>query len=482
MKQRRLPHAILASALCGIYATTTANADSFRVTVICMDSNNGDDSDPEKDSCLKFFAAGNETCQPAISPDFNPGSPQFNWITNQLADAHAKGQFIFVACHHMPYSVGYHCRTNGVAYSGYVEPYSARALRVLTPYMLKYGVTAWIAGHDEIMEHSRVYGRDVAASGVPGIAPDAELNLYDVGNSGDGLRGGGDGTPGNPYLCGEANPYEVFRAEVDAPPVLDADNVLVDGSRHYGHLEVNVTTNAQGQWQCTLTPVYIFVSKAKNGVCGKFERRVFNDVITIDARGRRVETTDRTIPWWRNPSVKATVTSASTGDMNTHYMNKDAGDRFLFVNHNADTRTNPAYLYSIPTLLGLDVTDPDDWHEVTITNAPALFGADIMNVKLSGEATRTPTLYVGTDDGRLRVFRLSHDGFRIVSALRTFEPTQIGALCGLSATPTKFRNFEVTRDGAFAFMCHDGTDGDAKRSDLKIVRTPPSRGSVYFLR
>lgn len=617
--------------------------DYGRVTVICMDSNNGDDSDPEKDSCLKFFAAGNETCQPAISPDFNPGSPQFNWITNQLADAHAKGQFIFVACHHMPYSVGYHCRTNGVAYSGYVEPYSARALRVLTPYMLKYGVTAWIAGHDEIMEHSRVYGRDVAASGVPGIAPDAELNLYDVGNSGDGLRGGGDGTPGNPYLCGEANPYEVFRAEVDAPPVLDADNVLVDGSRHYGHLEVNVTTNAQGQWQCTLTPVYIFVSKAKNGVCGKFERRVFNDVITIDARGRRVETTDRTIPWWRNPSVKATVTSASTGDMNTHYMNKDAGDRFLFVNHNADTRTNPAYLYSIPTLLGLDgtvdaasasvlhaapadiwgagsddkwkgcaitpdgavvlpglgkgtarytalrtdaqswtagstafavtpgtaltldgldfstdgqwlysndysgrkqirrwsvdalgtanktlalsktfesttiarirnisvhhvngrelvyygegartasaaricaldVTDPDDWHEVTITNAPALFGADIMNVKLSGEATRTPTLYVGTDDGRLRVFRLSHDGFRIVSALRTFEPTQIGALCGLSATPTKFRNFEVTRDGAFAFMCHDGTDGDAKRSDLKIVRTPPSRGSVYFLR
>jgi len=265
------------------------------VTVICMDSNNGDDSDPERDSCLKLFAAGNATCQPAISPDFNPGSPQFTWITNQLADAHAQGQFIFVACHHMPYSVGYHCRTNGVAYSGYVEPYSARALRVLTPYMLKYGVTAWIAGHDEIMEHSRVFGRDVAASGVPGIAPDAELNLYDVGNSGDGLRGGGTGTAANPYLCGEANPFEVFRAEVDAPPVLDAENVLTDGARHYGHLEINVRTNAQGRWQCTLTPVYVFVSKDANGVCGPFARRVYNDVITIDDRGRRVMTRTSTL-------------------------------------------------------------------------------------------------------------------------------------------------------------------------------------------
>jgi len=261
--------------------------DYGRVTVICIDSNNGDDSDPERDSCLKFYAGGNGTTeQPAISPDFNPGSPQFAWLTNQLADAQAKGQFTFVSCHHMPYSVGYHNRTNGVAYSGYVEPYSARALRVLTPYMIKYGVKAWIAGHDEIMEHSRVFGRDVAANGVAGVADDAELNLYDVGNSGDGLRGGGTGTKDNPYLCGEANPYEVFRAEVNAPPVVQ-DGVLIDGARHYGHLEVEVAKNAQGEWACTLTPVYIFISKDKSGNPCKFERRIYDDVITLDENGRR---------------------------------------------------------------------------------------------------------------------------------------------------------------------------------------------------
>ena len=254
--------------------------DYGRVTLIYMDSNNGDDSDKDRDSCRKFYsqAYAPSGTAPAVAPDFNPGSKQYAWITNQLADAQAKGQFTFVFCHHMPYSVGYHNRYNGEQ----SEPYSAIALRALVPAFLKYGVTAWIAGHDEIMEHSRVFGKKTLAGGGE---VDSELNIYDVGNSGDGLRGGG---PRNgPWLSGHENPYEVFRAHVDAPEIYE-DNVLVDGGKHYGHLEVNVAQNAKGKWECTLTPVYIFVSKDKNGKPQKFERRVFNDEITIDEDGQRI--------------------------------------------------------------------------------------------------------------------------------------------------------------------------------------------------
>ena len=252
--------------------------DFGRATVIFLDANNGDDSDMTRDTCLRLYRdasclpTGHEppsTQAPCRAPDFNPGSPQFTWFTNQLADAQAKGQFTFVVCHHMPYSVGYHNRTN--VWTGtkntYDEPYSARPVRVLTPYMLQYGVTAWIAGHDEIMEHSRVTGFERRPNGR---LRETTLEIYDVGNSGDGLRGGGERN--GPYLSGTANPYEVFRAHVDSPEVFQG-GVWTDGGKHYGHLEVNIATNAQGVWECTLTPKYVFV----NSSSGPFDLRAFND-------------------------------------------------------------------------------------------------------------------------------------------------------------------------------------------------------------
>ena len=252
--------------------------DYGRATVLFLDANNGDDSDMARDTCLRLYRAGAtlppghappSSQAPCRAPDFNPGSPQFVWFTNQLADAQAKGQFTFVVCHHMPYSVGYHNRTN--VWTGtqnkYDEPYSARAVRVLTPYMLKYGVTAWIAGHDEIMEHSRVTGFELRPNGK---LRKTALDIYDVGNSGDGLRGGGERN--GPFLSGEANPYEVFRAHVDSPEVFQ-QGTWTDGGKHYGHLEVEIAPNAQGVWECTLTPKYVFV----NSAAGPFALRAFAD-------------------------------------------------------------------------------------------------------------------------------------------------------------------------------------------------------------
>lgn len=263
--------------------------DYGRVTVIAIDTNNGDDSDMSRDTCLRFYRQdatlppGHEPTAsqgPCRAPDFNPGTPQFNWLTNQLADAQAKGQFTFVLNHHVPHSVGYHNRKNVWSTTSYQEPYSACAVRVLQPYLLKYGVTAWICGHDEIMERSVVNGTETCPDGK---TRPAKLLIYDVGNSGDGLRGGG--AAGEGYR-GEANPYEAWRAHVDAPEVYDDRGVLVRGGKHYGHLEVNVKPMADGRWKCTLSPVHVFVNKV-GGQPATFERRVYDDevIVTDDRQG-----------------------------------------------------------------------------------------------------------------------------------------------------------------------------------------------------
>ena len=262
--------------------------DYGRVTVISIDTNNGDDSDPEKDSCTVLYrdaskvpaeyapTAGQAPCR---APDFNPGTPQFNWLTNQLADAQMKGQFIFVLNHHMPHSVGYHNRHNHYSSRSYsdgtYEPYSAVAVRVLQPYLLKYGVTAWICGHDEILEQSVVDGTEILPDGS---TRPATLNVFDVGNSGDGLRGGGKA---GENMRGEANMYEHWRAHVDAPEVYDSNGVLTAGGKHYGHLEINVEPDGDsGNWKCTMTPVHVFVNKV-DGQAATFERREYDNVTTV---------------------------------------------------------------------------------------------------------------------------------------------------------------------------------------------------------
>ena len=262
--------------------------DYGRVTVISIDTNNGDDSDPDKDSCTVLYrdaskvpseyapTAGQAPCR---APDFNPGTPQFNWLTNQLADAQAKGQFIFVLNHHMPHSVGYHNRHNHYSSRSYsdgtYEPYSAVAVRVLQPYLLKYGVAAWICGHDEINEHSVVSGTETLPDGS---TRSASLNIFDVGNSGDGLRGGG---ANGETMRGEANPYEFWRAHINAPEIYNANGVLTEGGKHYGHLEINVEPDGDsGDWKCTMTPVHVFVNKV-NGQAATFERREYDNVVTV---------------------------------------------------------------------------------------------------------------------------------------------------------------------------------------------------------
>ena len=238
------------------------------VTLIFLDTNNGDDSDPEKDTNIYLFRGANQWGLPSgRSPDFNPGSRQYTWLTNNLADAQRKAKFTFVVNHHCPYSVGYHNRTN-VTESG--EWLSGRAVRALTGTMLKYGVSGWLCGHDEIMEHSRVPGVETLPDGTTRAKV---LNVFDMGTAGDGLRG--------QKITTEANRYEVFRAQKDAPEIYSQNNILLDGGKHYGHMEVNVREVEPGLWTATMEPVYVFVHKDANGKAAGFERRVYADVTVL---------------------------------------------------------------------------------------------------------------------------------------------------------------------------------------------------------
>ena len=79
---------------------------------------------------------------------------------------------------------------------------------------------------------------------------------------------------------------------LDAPEVWDGDR-LVDGGKHYGHLEVNVTEGDHGEFQATIEPVYVFPLMDEDGNVLRdahgevlYQRRVYDDVTVLVDPGR----------------------------------------------------------------------------------------------------------------------------------------------------------------------------------------------------
>lgn len=239
--------------------------DYGNATLLFLDLNNGVDGDGERDT--NFYLAKEKGSK---APDFDEGSMQWQWLEEQLKDGQRKGNFLFVFSHHCPFSVGYHGRKNGEkGLSQYEEELSGTPSRLLLPLLLRYGVHAWICGHDEILERSEVVGEKVSPDGKK-IAH--KLQIYDVGYSGDGLRGY------ERTSC--PNAFEKFRAHKDSIEKWE-NGILVDGGKHYGHLEININTNCVGRWEATFSPVYIFVSTNSMGATTHFERRVYDDEIVV---------------------------------------------------------------------------------------------------------------------------------------------------------------------------------------------------------
>ncbi|WP_176554781.1 metallophosphoesterase family protein [Georgenia sp. 311] len=207
-----------------------------------------------------------------LSP-YNPGSVQWEWAVEQLADAREQGQVVVVQFHHAPYSSGEHgLPMNHVESSGQGGP----PMRVYSELFEEYGVAAVISGHSEMFERSWV---DVDGDG-------RGINYYDVGVAGDGLRGERHEN-GNllsaPLL--EYNPYRVWSADQFEPEVWDGE-VLVDGGKHYGHLEVNLERSAARSQAgvaatMTLTPVYSFPLLDEDLTVLGTERRTYDDEVVL---------------------------------------------------------------------------------------------------------------------------------------------------------------------------------------------------------
>ena len=240
------------------------------ITLIALDVAN--DSPHQSDRDTNFHLLGENDPGGGRAPAFGPGSAQYAWLETQLADARNTSAFTFVFFHHIPYSVGPHGWPPGSLDLGY-DLQSGVPVRALTPLFMHYGVDAVLAGHDEIWERSEIAGTEI---GDDGEKKPHTLHFYDIGIGGDGLRAPEPGL---------VNPHQQFLAHTDAPEVW-RDGVLVDGGKHYGHLEVDILPGASGGWLAILKPVYILPLVAGDGTFLGGERRLYDDIVTLRSAPR----------------------------------------------------------------------------------------------------------------------------------------------------------------------------------------------------
>lgn len=227
------------------------------VTLITLDSSDGLPHKSAHDT--------NHNLEPGAAPDFNPGSEQYAWLEEQLADAQQQSRFIFVQYHHTAYGSGPHSvPMDNKSFSGQF----GIPMRVLQPLFMKYGVDIVFSGHDELMERSLVTGKKKRTDGTES---DHEIHYYDAGVGGDGLRGASKEFD---------NPARQFLVHDDVPEVWEKGR-LISGGKHYGHLEVNVRPDASGKWTVTVEPVHVFPVTDAAGKITSWERRVYDDVVTV---------------------------------------------------------------------------------------------------------------------------------------------------------------------------------------------------------
>ncbi len=265
------------------------------VTILTLDSSNGEPDDrrsnyggegqPPKISGTEFTDPGTDTQDNYTREqyesfggtdlaDFNPGSTQWNWVETQLQDARANGQIIFVQFHHVPYSSGEHGQPMNHEQS---TGQGGTPLRQYQGMFEEYGVAAVLSGHSEMSERSFV-DEDGDGTGV---------TYYDVGVSGDGLRGQKRTGSGQDTALLNYNEYSQWTADQSEPEVwevVDGVPQLIDGGKHYGHLEVNIepfSPVAGVVAKIEFTPVYSFPILDENYNLVETERRVYTDQVIM---------------------------------------------------------------------------------------------------------------------------------------------------------------------------------------------------------
>ena len=245
----------------GRYYSQKYGPATIIVVDLCNNSPNASNDD------TNFFLLGENDTYGGNSPDFGPHSRQYRWLEIQLMRAQLTSLFTFVVFHHAPYSSGIHGLPPGT--NDRSDKQSGTATRLLTPIFLRYGVDAVFNGHDEMWERSEISGVEIKPDGS---TAEHSIQFYDVGIGGDGLRG---------PIPGLKNSYQQFLAHIDAPEVWDGD-VLIDGGKHYGHLEVDIKQKDDKSWEAQLKPIYIFpVYDHESKQYLGYERRQYDDQIVL---------------------------------------------------------------------------------------------------------------------------------------------------------------------------------------------------------
>ncbi len=262
------------------------------ITILTLDSSNGTPdqsrSDTPEDQKLKnkehnghgtdtqenFTQAQYEAAGGTDLSGFGPGTPQYAWLEANLKQAKGGKRLIFVQFHHIPFSSGEHGTTINHELATGQE---GTPMRVLHPLLEEYGVIAVLAGHDELFERSFV-DLDNDGKGV---------HYYDVGVAGDGMRGVKRNWISNPLTTLDYNEFSRWTADqksVEQWNTTGANPVLIDGGKHYGHLEVNLKKVKDGDKtfaQIDFEPVYAFPVLDQNYNLQRVERRVYDDKLRI---------------------------------------------------------------------------------------------------------------------------------------------------------------------------------------------------------
>lgn len=262
------------------------------ITILTLDSSNGtpdekrsDYADAEKLKNKEYSGHGTDTQENFTQAEYNaaggtdlsgfgPGSDQYLWLEENLKNASEAKRLIFVQFHHISFSSGEH----GVPMNHELSTgQGGTPMRVLHPLFEEYGVIAVLSGHDELFERSFV-DEDGDGSGV---------HYYDVGVAGDGLRGVKRNWLSNPLETLNYNQYSQWTADQKSNEQWDtsgANPILIDGGKHYGHLEINLKKVKDGVKtfaQIDFDPIYIFPVLDQNYVLQRIERRVYNDPLRI---------------------------------------------------------------------------------------------------------------------------------------------------------------------------------------------------------
>lgn len=304
------------------------------VTILTLDSSNGEPDDsrdnyggvgqPLKISGREYTGPGTDTQENITREqyeaaggtdlaDFNPGSPQWNWVIEQLESARAEGQIIFAQFHHAPYSNG----THGLPMEH--EDSSGQGGTPMRQYQAlfeEYGVVAVFSGHSEMFERSFV-DEDNDGEGV---------YYYDVGVAGDGMRGERTNQDGNLLSY---NQFSQWTADQNEPELWqEVDGVLqnVEGGKHYGHLEVNLENLGEEEGtRITFTPVYSFPVLDANYNLVDTERRVYGDEIVIEVPDTP-ETPELPMSPTSGPIFGTLNADTLRGDRGNDALNGGAGD------------------------------------------------------------------------------------------------------------------------------------------------------------